>query len=298
MRFNMLAAAMGHVLQSEDVYASFGVHNAVISSSDLSQHEQEMLALDVSARDGDDSIDLNNTEEAEEPGEELEEPDEQEEEHGETEELPDTGDDFVPLGDPSEELKQASESLNEYATGFQEMRAQAIKAGLPEEVAGRIEAEYEEDGKLSDDSYMQLEKAGYSRGFVNSFMQGQEALAESFVTKVMDFAGGRDKFNQVLEHMKANSPDAADMLYAAIERQDLVAIKTTINLGMSSRAKKFGKSPERTVTKRAEAPARTTNGPEGYSSQAEMVKDMSSTKYRDDAVFRAQVEARVMASSW
>ncbi|NBF03765.1 hypothetical protein GV819_15840 [Pseudomonas sp. Fl5BN2] len=297
----MLSAAIGHhVLQSADVYASFGVNNAVISSHDISEHEQNMLGLDVSARDGDDSLDIAKPDNSESLEEEQEEEQEESEEEQEEEEGGDPSEpDFVPLGEPSEELNKASEQLDEYAAGFDQMRAQAVKAGLPEDVADRIESEYEENGKLSEDSYVQLEKAGYSRGFVNSFMQGQEALAEAFVGKIMDYAGGRDQFNRVCKHLQANSPDAHKMLAAAIERQDLEAIRTTINLGMASQAKKFGKTPARTINRRAAAPTnRTPEGQEGYTSQAEMIKDMSSTQYREDPVFRAKVEARVAAASW
>lgn len=39
-----------------DVYASFGVNSAVMSGGSVEEHEQNMLALDVAARDGDDAI--------------------------------------------------------------------------------------------------------------------------------------------------------------------------------------------------------------------------------------------------
>lgn len=286
---------------SADVYASFGVNNAVISSNDISEHEQNMLALDVSARDGDDSLDLHDPAqeeplEQEEQEEEQEEPEEQEEgEEGEESEE----DGFTPLGEPTEELAKASAQIDEYAAGLDQMRAQAVKAGLPEVVAERIESEYEANGKLSEDSYVELEKVGYSRGFVNSFMQGQEALADTFVSKIMDFAGGKEQFQRICKHLQANSPDAAEMLADAISRQDLGAIRTTINLGMASQTKKFGKSPSRTLNRRAAAPAdRSVAGPEGYTSQAAMIKDMGSREYREDASFRAKVEARVAVSNW
>ena len=41
-----------------DVYASFGVNSAVMSGGSVEEHEQNMLALDVAARDGDDAIEL------------------------------------------------------------------------------------------------------------------------------------------------------------------------------------------------------------------------------------------------
>ncbi|MGM3299112.1 hypothetical protein, partial [Bacillus cereus group sp. BC229] len=64
-----------------DIYKEFGVNSAVMSSSDISEHEQNMLALNVDARDGDDALTL---EEPEEGTEEQEE--ESQDESGEQEE--------------------------------------------------------------------------------------------------------------------------------------------------------------------------------------------------------------------
>jgi hypothetical protein len=307
MRFNMLALAVGHVYQSADVYASFGVNSAVMSSSDPAEHAQNMLALDVATRDGDTSIDLAvDSEDQTEDGDEEEESSEDEEEGDESGEDEEGGeaeqeeDGFTPLGDPDAELTEASNQLEEYSTGFDEMRAQAIKAGLPAEVAARIEEEYEADGKLSEDSYAQLAKAGYSAGFVNSFMKGQEAVAEAYVSKIVAYAGGKEQFDRVLAHLKANSPKSMDSLYDAIERRDLNTVQTVINLGMASQAKKFGKQPERTLNRRNAAPAGRAPAQqvEGFASQTEMVKAMGDSRYGRDAKYTQEVRNKVLAASW
>ncbi|WP_323156964.1 capsid assembly protein [Pseudomonas rhodesiae] len=307
MRFNMLALAVGHVYQSADVYASFGVNSAVMSSSDPAEHAQNMLALDVATRDGDASIDLAvDSEDQTEDGGEEEESSEDEEEGDESEEDGEGGeaeqeeDGFTPLGDPDAELTEASNQLEEYSTGFDEMRAQAIKAGLPAEVAARIEEEYEADGKLSEDSYAQLAKAGYSAGFVNSFMKGQEAVAEAYVSKIVAYAGGKEKFDRVLAHLKANSPKSMDALYDAIERRDLNTVQTVINLGMASQAKKFGKQPERTLNRRNATPAgrAPAQQAEGFATQTDMVKAMNDPRYGRDAKYTQEVRNKVLAASW
>lgn len=294
-------------MSSENIYASFGVNNAVMSSGDPVEHEQNMLALDVRARDGDTSIELTQPEEQEEEQPEEEQPqdeegsDDQGQEEGEQEGAEaDQEGDFEPLGEPDEELKAASAAIDEYADGFVSLRQQAITNGLSEEAASQIEAEYETDGKLSKASYDALAKAGYSKGFIDSYIKGQEAVAEAFVTKVVDYAGGQAKFQSVVAHMQATSPESVEALHEAIERQDLKAIRTIINLGAQGISKKLGKAPSRSVTAKAPATQQVRKAPaaEGYSSQAEMVKDMSSPKYRLDPAFRAKVEARVAASQF
>jgi hypothetical protein len=287
-----------------DVYAEFGVNNAVMSSNNITEHEQNMMALPTDVRDGDDSIVLNESDETNENEIELNTNDEGSDEQSEGEEEgADEGadsDDFTPLGDPDADLVEASEAVDEYADGFQQMRAQAIKAGLSQSIADQIETEYETDNKLSEASLKALEAVGYSRGFVKSFINGQEALAQTYVAQIQAYAGGPEKFQAIVAHMTANSPDAIVALEKAIGEQDLAGIKTLINLGMASRTKKFGKSPERSVTKRAPAsgPKAAPKGPQGFESQREMVKAMSDPRYQSDSAYRSQVEQRVGRSSW
>lgn len=287
-----------------DIYAEFGVNGAVMSSNNITEHEQNMLALPTNVRDGDDEIEtLGAQEEGDDQDqegseEEQEEGSEEGEQDGSHEEDGADSEDFTPLGEPDAELLQSSKEIDEYAEGFQQLRAQAIKLGLPADAAASIEAEYEADQKLSEKSLAALEAVGYSRGFVRSFIAGQEAVASKYVSQIQAFAGGPEKFTQILSHLKANSPDAVTALEDAMGRQDLAAVKTLINLGMQSRTKKFGKAPERSATKRASAPSVAAKASEGFASQREMVKAMSDPRYQSDSAYRQSVEAKVGASSW
>lgn len=298
---------------SDNPYAQFGVHNAVLTGDTIEDHQQNMLELDVAARDGDDAITLHedagvqvtdlvddelNTDDRIEinvptDGEFNEQADQNEGDEGEAEA-------FEPLGDIPDELTQASNQISEYATGFEQMKAQAVERGLPADMAARVEAEYEADGVLSEESLVALEAAGFGRGFVNAYIQGQEAMAEAYVSKVMDFAGGKEAFNRVLSHMQANSPDALEALEEAIQRQDIKSVKTTINLAMASQAKKFGKAPSRNVNARApaSAPQRSAPAVEGFANTDAMVAAMSDRRYQTDAKYRSSVQAKVAASNW
>ncbi|WYV70502.1 capsid assembly protein [Dickeya phage BIM BV-99] len=289
-----------------DIYAEFGVNGAVMSSNNITEHEQNMLSLPTSVRDGDESIETIDPDTEVELGTEQDQETDVEvtdNEAGDGEDdAADEGSEteFTPLGDPDAELIESSRQIDEYAEGFIQMREQAIKAGLDPSVADAIEAEYERDNQLSEASLKALEAVGYSRGFVRSFINGQEALAHTYVSQIQAYAGGPEKFQAILSHLNATSKDAVASLEKAIESQDLHAIKTIINLGMASHTKKFGKTPQRSITKRAPAsPAAARKSTvEGFASQREMIAAMSDKRYQDDAAYRAQVEARVGASSW
>jgi hypothetical protein len=308
MRMNTLALAIGHVYQSADVYASFGVTNAIISSPEaVAEHEQNMLKMDVPVRDGDDTFKLEIPEEEpseeqpaeEEPEEEpeetpKEEPEEnpEEEPEEEPEALPDT------LPEAPKDLEEARQAIEEYSDGFDALRAQAVAAGLDPTVASAAEAEYDTDGKLSEKTYEALAKVGYTKNFIDSYIRGQEAVAEAFVSKVVEYAGGQAKFQAVIKHMGTSSPESVEALYEAVERKDLKAIRSIINLGVASRTKVVGKAPARNITSKTAPVSQARQAPaavQPFANNQEMVKAMNDPRYRSDDAYRRSVEARVMA---
>lgn len=296
-----------------DVYASLGVNSAVLSGGTVSEHEQSMLALDVAARDGDDAINLVEEDATERDPYDISDPFGQEDdedriqvrigEDGETsepeevEETVEGDEEFTPLSDVPEDLSAASTQLGEYEEGLQSMIDTAAERGLSTESITRMQEEYAEDG-LSEKSYQELEAVGYSRQFVDSYIRGQEALVDSYVAGVKEYAGGADKFDALMSHLETANPEAAESLMNAIEQRDLGTVKAIINLAGESRAKQFGRKPTRSVTQRAIPAKAQAPKVEGFENRAEMVKAMSDSRYRTDAKYRAEVERKVWASNF
>ncbi|AUV61498.1 head assembly [Klebsiella phage SH-Kp 152410] len=290
-----------------DVYASFGVNSAVMTGSTPEEHQENMLALDVAARDGDDAIELNTN--SDDPyGSDVDpfgEPEEgrmqvrisadgddpEESTEGEPEE-------FKPIGETPADINEASQQLEEHEAGFNDMVATAIERGLSQDAVTRIQQEYQNEDSLSDESYKELAEAGYSKAFVDAYIRGQEALVNQYVDKVMDFVGGRERFQQVYGHMQTNNPEGAEALIKAFESRDVATMKTILNLAGQSRDKTFGKKAERTITKRATPAKPVARKAEGFESQAEMIKAMSDPRYRTDSKYRREVEQKVIDSKF
>ncbi|AWD92513.1 capsid assembly protein [Pectobacterium phage Jarilo] len=301
-----------------DVYTSFGANPAVLTGSSPQEHAQNMLALDVSARDGDDAITIVEQEDDiygghKDPYEDPDAPDDGfmqirignddpqdtlevgadgEVNEGEAEE-------FKPLGETPSDLTTAADQISQHAEGFQTMVDQAAERGLVADSIVRIQSEYEGDG-ISEQSYGELEAAGYSRAFVDSYIRGQEALVDSYVSQVVAFAGGQERFSTLHAHLTATNPDAAQTLETALGNRDMGTLKAIINLAGQSFNTKFGKPATRSVTQRAipVAPQGSKGKSEGYTSQAEMMKDMNDPRYRTDSKFRASVESKVIHASF
>lgn len=312
-----------------DVYASFGVNSAVLTGSTPEEHQENMLALDVAARDGDDAIELNTNSDDPygsdvDPFGEPEEgrmqvrisadgSDEQEgeegqggeEQQGDEESQPEevTDDDgepgeFKPIGETPADINEASQQLEEHEAGFNDMVATAIERGLSQDAVTRIQQEYQNEDSLSDESYRELAEAGYSKAFVDAYIRGQEALVNQYVEKVMDFVGGRERFQQVYSHMHTNNPEGAEALIKAFESRDVATMKTILNLAGQSRDKTFGKKAERSITKRATPAKPAPRKAVGFESQAEMIKAMSDPRYRTDSKYRREVEQKVIDSTF
>lgn len=301
-----------------DVYASFGVNSAVMSGGSVEEHEQNMLALDVAARDGDDAIELASDEvETERDLYDNSDPFGQEDDEGRIQvrigdgseptdvdtveegfEGTEGSEEFTPLGETPEELVAASEQLGEHEEGFQEMINIAAERGMSVETIEAIQREYEENEELSDESYAKLAEIGYTKAFIDSYIRGQEALVEQYVNSVIEYAGGRERFDALYNHLETHNPEAAQSLDNALTNRDLATVKAIINLAGESRAKAFGRKPTRSVTNHAIPAKPQATKREGFADRSEMIKAMSDPRYRTDANYRRQVEQKVIDSNF
>uniref|UniRef100_UPI001F36A8A9 hypothetical protein n=1 Tax=Escherichia coli TaxID=562 RepID=UPI001F36A8A9 len=141
-----------------DVYASFGVNSAVMTGSTPEEHQENMLALDVAARGGDDAIELNTNSDdpygsdvdpfgepeegrmqvrisadGDDPEESTEGEEAEEEQQGDTEEsqpeevTEGEPEEFKPIGETPADINEASQQLEEHEAGFNDMVATAIE---------------------------------------------------------------------------------------------------------------------------------------------------------------------------
>nr|CAK6604071.1 head assembly [Klebsiella phage vB_Kpn_K43PH164C1] len=161
-----------------DVYASFGVNSAVLTGSTPEEHQENMLALDVAARDGDDAIELNtdnddpygsdvdpfgeqdegrmqvriSTDGSDETeGNEPDSEEQQDDPENQSEEVTTEGEDeeFKPIGETPADINEASQQLEEHEAGFNDMVATAIERGLSQDAVTRIQQEYQNEDSLS-----------------------------------------------------------------------------------------------------------------------------------------------------
>ena len=289
----------------QSIYAELAP-NAVVSG-ELSDHEQSMISQSVSVRDGDDQIEYQQEEEVIDETPEDTQNDSNSDQANESSEQadptegdqPDSNEESAEESNPeasvSEGLDEAAKSINDHASTSKALIDEAISKGLPAEFESRLNEEYAAGG-FSDETYSALAEAGYSKAFVDTYIKGQEAVAQQFVNSVVAFAGGQEAFSKVSSYMAAQMPDAVDTFNEAIERNDAKTIKLLINMTKSNMGKQFGKRPARTVVAKQAAP-KAAPAVVAFSSRDEMVKAMSDRRYATDANYRQSIEQRVWASN-
>ena len=156
-----------------------------------------------------------------------------------------------------------------------------------------FENEFISNGSLSDESYKKLEGAGIPKTMVDSYIKGQEAIAQKFIDEVYAIAGGGEGYANMTQWAAGNV--AEDELKAfnsimASGKKELITLAVT---GMVSRWKASEGSEPKLTQGRVSGPSRV----QGYNSPQEMVKAMQDKRYGKDPAYTRAVEDRVARSN-
>jgi hypothetical protein len=165
------------------------------------------------------------------------------------------------------------------------------KAGLDMEALG---AEWDTDGKLSDESYKALEAVGITPDMVELYAAGLEAQRSSTEAEMLAPLGGnRETYNEMISWAADELPESEiDSFNAVLETGNTPAIK----LAVAELAQKYGNAngvEPKTIL--SGTPASTANST--YSSTADLMKDMQNPEYTKNPSFRAKVEAKLGRSN-
>ena len=153
-------------------------------------------------------------------------------------------------------------------------------------------AEFNAKGELSADSYAKLAAAGFDKGIVDNYINGQKAVAAQYETAVTAEVGGSEKYSEIVTWAKANMTDAEINAYnAAVSSGDLAQAKLAV-LGLSAKFSKANGSEPRLVQ------GRTTSASEDvFESTAQLTEAMRDKRYRNDPAFRAKVQSKLSRSN-
>ena len=180
---------------------------------------------------------------------------------------------------------EVSESDEEY----DQTPAEQVSEMIGAETFDKYSEEYfQNDGQLSEESYKELQEShNFSPDLVNSFIKGQEAVANNDLNEVTGVVGGTQQYENLMQWSVENLTESEQDAYNnTIINGDINSIKMALQ-GLHSRyAAEHGVEPSLIKG--------TSKGREGgYESKSQMISDMSKPEYQNDPAFRAAVERRL-----
>lgn len=167
--------------------------------------------------------------------------------------------------------------------GKPEEQAKEEPAGVDYEALGR---KYIDEGKLDEGDYESLEKAGIPRALVDTYLEGQQALAASIVQSAYDAVGGEQEYNSMMQWARANKSekelDRFDEQISKDRDTTLQAVKAMRADYISARG-----TPDKTIE---------GGGPvsgDVFQSAQEVVEAMSDPRYKKDPAYRAMIHRKL-----
>jgi hypothetical protein len=153
--------------------------------------------------------------------------------------------------------------------------------------------EWDEKGELSEATLKSLEGVGLSREMVSAYIQGQEAVIGNLQSAAYEPFEGKDGYEEAANWASQNLDENE---IKALDVQLTSNNPAIVKQGAKALARRFAEEGDREPgTIRGNANS-STHG-DSYKSRREMMKDMSSPRYRTDEGFRQEVKEKLRRSN-
>lgn len=187
--------------------------------------------------------------------------------------------------EPAVEQKDLEQAQSELQDAKDELTSKGIDYDA-------LEAEYNENGTLSAESYKMLEAKGYPKALVTAAIAGWQAKADAFANKVIENAGGKREYSRIQNFVFKQGKEAVAAFNEIIEKSDLNVVSSYIAGVKAQMVAKFG-TDNPTL-----AGSSGAGNAKGFADANEMVKAMSDPRYGKDAKYMKEVEAKVAKSTF
>ena len=186
--------------------------------------------------------------------------------------------------------QSTKESKSKEDDGAKSNEAESTTGNLNTTVQKATE-EFAERGELSDKMFIELEKAGLPRDFVEAYIAGQESISTSQALEIQQEVGGNANYNAMSEWASDNLSDS-----------DLDAFNSIVETGSVEQAKMAVKGLySQFIAAGGNPPELQQGGTSGssvkpFGSAAQVTEAMRDPRYQSDPAYRANVEKRLAVS--
>ena len=151
--------------------------------------------------------------------------------------------------------------------------------------------EFAEKGELSDDSYNQLESQGLSRELVDSYIEGQSAIADGHVTQIKSAAGSNADYEKITSWAAQNLGEAEVNTFNNIVENGSVEEAMMAVSGLKARYDNSVGVPPNLLQGQQAQPT------SAFQSTAEIVAAINDPRYQVDTAYRKTVEEKIKRSN-
>ena len=187
------------------------------------------------------------------------------------------------------EIKEVEDGVKEQQKAEQDVKADLETKGVDYDA---LVKEYEDNGKLSEESMKALKGAGYPETVVNAFIKGFEAQVNEFTNAVYKMAGGEAEYGKLCNFIKG------------LGEADVQAFNETINSGSLTQLAALINGYKAQMTTKYETSNRSILGganaveAQGFNSKDAMIKAMNDPRYGNDMAYTAKVQRMTMQSTF
>lgn len=155
-----------------------------------------------------------------------------------------------------------------------------------------LQAEYDNNGELSEEAYSKLADAGFPQDLVDSWIAGQEALANDYQTAVFDSVGGEQSYSDMINWASENLSQGEIAAYdRAVGSGDIDMVKLAVS-GLQTKYQ----AAEGTDPSLLDGQSSNSSGGT-YSSWAEVTQAMRDPRYQSDPAYRQSVTSKLERSN-
>ena len=193
-----------------------------------------------------------------------------------------------------EDLAKSYAELEKKLSGSNEEPEAVEEAEAPQSETAdfsKFATEFADKGALTDDSYAELEKMGYPKEMVETYIKGMQSAQSADAEAVMSVAGGSDGYKELTDWAKGNMDEAELKIYNQMVETGTDNAKVAVEWLMARREAVEGSEPN-LLQGKAQAAAK-----DEFRSTAEVVAAMKDKRYGSDSAYTKDVEQKLGRSS-
>jgi len=189
--------------------------------------------------------------------------------------------------------KSATEPTAEEKAAAEKAAADAKAAGGDaggEALRAKAEQEWRANGTLSEETFAAYEKAGVTRAQIDTYIEGQEALARERESEAYAVVGGEESYKAMQAWANANLTQPEKDAYDRDVFGKDKAVRANAIRGLAARYAQSEGSDGKMVVPNSDGGKQAG---EHFGSKAEMIAAMRDPKYKTSATYRNEVAQKI-----